>query len=116
MKERGAVRFRFRFFRVFSSLVDSPPKNKNLKTTLTSPSARTSLLPRHGLSPCTSTDLRNISCKLSKVVSAPPETTAGHESGSLGFAEAASTLDHVAEAEGAASVAGRGGSVLLLFF
>ena len=65
--------------------------------------ARTSLLPRHGLSPCTCTLLRNISCRFWKVVSTPPETTAGHESRSPGFADAARTFDQVADADGAAA-------------
>lgn len=77
--------------------------------------ARTSLLPRHGLSPCTCTLLRNISCRFWKVVSTPPETTAGHESRSPGFADAARTFDQVADADGAAPVVGRGGSVFFFF-
>ena len=94
--------------------MENPEKKLKKKTsTLTSSLAKISLLPRHGLSPCTLTDLRNISCRLSKVVSTPPETTAGQESRSSGLDEAARTLDQVAEAEGAASVAGRGGSVFI---
>ena len=91
-------------------------KTKNNLRALTSSLARTSLLPRHGLSPCTCTLLRNISCRFWKVVSTPPETTAGHESRSPGFADAARTFDQVADADGAAPVVGRGGSVFFFFW
>jgi len=60
--------------------------------------------------------LRNISCRFWKVVSTPPETTAGHESRSPGFADAARTFDQVADADGAAPVVRRGGSVFFFFF